>query len=288
MKKKILSLRLGRAVTVVAMLVGAVGFAQQAVAGIAATKHNLGSTGSSTNNKTSGTDEICVFCHTPHAANTAMTAAPLWNKALPGAQTFTLYNSTGTSGSMEGKAAAVGSISIACLSCHDGASAMDNMINKPGSGGYVATSGSQLGGTWSGNVAAGVLGAGVTNIGTDLSNDHPIGIPYCGGGITGNSVTGCADADFYGSTANGSRLSTTLVNGSRVWWVDTGTADAARQKTDMILYTRADLLKQSDGSTLPSGPSVECGSCHDPHSSNNTFLRIANTGSAVCLACHVK
>ena len=42
--------------------------------------------------------------------------------------------------------------------------------------------------------------------------------------------------------------------------------------------------------------SVECGSCHDPHvesgtgtpASGQTFLRIANSGSAVCLACHNK
>jgi len=37
---------------------------------------------------------------------------------------------------------------------------------------------------------------------------------------------------------------------------------------------------------------VECGSCHDPHQggagANPTFLRIANTGSALCLTCHVK
>ena len=37
------------------------------------------------------------------------------------------------------------------------------------------------------------------------------------------------------------------------------------------------------------GPSVECASCHDPHRADtSTFLRIANAGSAVCLACHVK
>ena len=45
------------------------------------------------------------------------------------------------------------------------------------------------------------------------------------------------------------------------------------------------------------GPEVECASCHDPHGVpsgaagskfNTTFLRVENTGSAVCLTCHNK
>jgi predicted CXXCH cytochrome family protein len=55
-----------------------------------------------------------------------------------------------------------------------------------------------------------------------------------------------------------------------------------REKTDMILYRRATF---TDGE----GPSVECGSCHDPHNySNPTFLRLANNTSNLCLSCHVK
>ena len=36
-----------------------------ATAGVATTKHNLGSTGTAGNNKFGGTTEVCVFCHTP-------------------------------------------------------------------------------------------------------------------------------------------------------------------------------------------------------------------------------
>ena len=54
-----------------------------------------------------------------------------------------------------------------------------------------------------------------------------------------------------------------------------------RNKTDMILYTRAASAGYT-GQTNPE-PFVECASCHDPHSTNTTFLRIANSGSAVCL-----
>lgn len=32
---------------------------------------------------------------------------------------------------------------------------------------------------------------------------------------------------------------------------------------------------------------LQCGSCHEPHNNANTkFLRIANTGSALCIKCH--
>jgi predicted CXXCH cytochrome family protein len=59
----------------------------------------------------------------------------------------------------------------------------------------------------------------------------------------------------------------------------------------MILYTRNDF----NGKGTQVGPSVECGSCHDPHNAatavageSPAFMRIANTSSNVCLACHNK
>ena len=37
------------------------------------------------------------------------------------------------------------------------------------------------------------------------------------------------------------------------------------------------------------GSKVQCASCHDVHNATNApFLRVANTGSALCLTCHVK
>ena len=62
------------------------------------------------------------------------------------------------------------------------------------------------------------------------------------------------------------------------------TPNGTRQKTDMQLYTRS--VAAIDGGA--SQPFVECASCHDPHTTNSTFLRVSNAGSAVCLACHTK
>ncbi|MDH5247001.1 MAG: cytochrome c3 family protein [Betaproteobacteria bacterium] len=257
------------------------------VTGIRNTRHNLGSSSAVTNNRFSGTDEVCVFCHTPHGSNTAV-SAPLWNKATP-ATTYTVYNTVNSStidGAMatDGVSNGIGSVSIACLSCHDGTQAMNNMINQPGTGGYNA-GGANMAGTWTAGstattsvTAAGLLQGGIAELGSNLRNDHPIGIQYCGGGYNAGSATGsCGDADFIAPLNQ-------VIGGTRVFWVETG-GNTTRNKTDMVLYNRA------FGGANPE-PSVECASCHDPHventGSNPTFLRVSNSASAVCLSCHVK
>lgn len=277
---------------IAALLLAASGAAS---AGIADTKHNLGSgPGPAGRNQTSDTAEICVFCHTPHGGD-VNAPAPLWNKRLgtagapPGGGSYTTYDTLQTP-SLDGTVAAVGSISMACLSCHDGTQAMDNIINAPGSGGIVADGGGNDGRafTWTGSTvnAAGRISGGAALIGTDLSNDHPIGIQYCGGGLSGSGavVSGtCKDGDFV-------QPLTQTINNNQVFWVDTG--GAGKQRTDLPLYVR---------STGGLGPMVECASCHDPHVSTGqagptgtgrvageTFLRISNASSAVCTACHVK
>ncbi len=276
-----------------------------ASAGIADTKHNLGSgAGPAGRNQASNTAEICVFCHTPHGGSTDA-PVPLWNKRLgvngapAGGGSYTTYDTLQTP-SLDGTVAQVGSVSMACLSCHDGTQAMDNVINAPGSGGVVANGGDGTnngndgrGFTWSGTrvTAAGVMQNAdgfIANLGTDLTNDHPIGIQYCGGGISASSLTAataCADKDFR-------NVNTQVINGNQIFWVETGTADNAKTRTDLPLYQRS-------GADAGLGPLVECASCHDPHVSTGqagpngltageTFLRISNASSAVCTACHVK
>jgi predicted CXXCH cytochrome family protein len=250
----------------------------QAVTGIRTTKHNLGTTGQTGNNQFSGTAEVCVFCHTPHGADTSA-SVPLWNRTLPSPSSFTTYDSLGTS-TLDGKTAPVGSVSIACLSCHDGVTSMSAVINAPGSG--RTGDATWQAGTWSGaNQTNGAIAAGlITNIGQDLRNDHPIGIQYGGGGVSAAAPTAATtDPDFR------TPASQLIGTDTRVWWVDTeATPNNSRQKTDMMLYTRSGAYTNQASPE----PFVECASCHDPHTTNATFLRIQNTGSAVCLACHVK
>ena len=263
-------------------------------AGITSTKHNLTTTGTSPN-KQSNTDQICVFCHTPHAADVTA-PVPLWNKKMnvTGA-TYNTYDQLNTS-TLNGQILAVGSVSLACLSCHDGTQAMDNIINAPGSGGFDATGGGAagIGFVWTaGNKTMSNTSTTLAMLSTDLRNDHPVGIQYCGGGLTGATtvVSGtCSDTDFIngtlGSTSDGrpAQVKTANINTNQVFWVDVDNL-AGRGKNDIQLYTRT--------FTAGSGPSVECGSCHDPHveskaTDNVMFMRVTTAGSKVCLSCHVK
>ncbi len=251
-----------------------------AVAGIFNTKHNLGSTGINAASNFSGTSEICVFCHTPHGGD-ASAAVPLWNRHLDpnGYQTYDQLGTTTLDAAIE----PVGSVSIACLSCHDGTQAMDSVINEPGSGTDVPAFSN---GIWSGQAASvnGRLGPTtvITNIGKDLTNDHPIGVQFAGGGYSASNPGGPgSDSDFH-------QADTKFLGTTRIWWVNTNTEGATSdfEKTDMKLYTRIGTVGVFPGEPQPY---VECASCHDPHVDYNpTFLRIDPSGSAVCLTCHNK
>ncbi len=248
-----------------------------ATAGVVGSQHDL-TTGGGAQGSTSNTDEVCVFCHTPHGSDTSA-PVPLWNKVLGAPGSYTQYSTLQTP-TFDSQEAPVGSVSLACLSCHDGTQAMDVVLNSPGSGGYNP-SGSEID-----PVALGVMtGSPVPMLGTDLTNDHPISMQYGGGGPLATD----ADGPFTGTLGDPDFVvpQKATVNTNAIWWVDSpvGTA-GTREKTDMILYSRNDL-----GTVQPF---VECGSCHDPHNDTTqgptsvAFLRIANTASQICTTCHVK
>jgi predicted CXXCH cytochrome family protein len=113
-------------------------------AGITGTPHDLSGNGW-------GSNEKCIFCHTPHNAKAA-TNGPLWNHAASSAASFTLYASS-TLNALPGQPSAT---SLACLSCHDGSVAIDSYGSNTGT--------NMMGGT--------------AKVGTDLSNDHPISFTY--------------------------------------------------------------------------------------------------------------
>ncbi len=268
-----------------------------AVAGIAESVHNLGITGTGPSanggerNQFTGTAEICVFCHTPHGGDSSA-SVPLWNRQLNTPSAYSTYDQLGTS-TFDARMADVGSVSIGCLSCHDGTMAMDSMINEPGSGstnpGFSA--GSWRGDDWEpkGNGKGGLRTGIVQNLGTDLTNDHPVGMQYAGGGYSASRPAvaqgDTIDPDF-------AEANVLLKDGRYLWWVDRdwrSSGDAQRTKRDVILYTR-DATNGYPGQSQQE-PFVECASCHDPHTTENpTFLRISNTEtpSGLCLTCHVK
>jgi predicted CXXCH cytochrome family protein len=133
-----------------------------ALAGIADSKHDMRTHMSTA--ATGGYNEVCVYCHTPHSASTQ---AQLWNHSVTTTPTYTVYGSA----TMNSTVGQPGSGSLLCLGCHDGTVAVDSMVNSPNAGAV---------GTFGGAVDSGTkritsLGG---NFGLDLSNDHPVGMPY--------------------------------------------------------------------------------------------------------------
>ena len=105
-----------KTVAISALILGAT----SANATIAGSLHDL--TATTGNAISADTEEqLCVFCHTPHAASSDFANAPLWNKTTMGSS-FTMYGSTIAGTATDG---APNDPSKACLSCHDGASAIN-------------------------------------------------------------------------------------------------------------------------------------------------------------------
>ncbi|QOY54447.1 cytochrome c3 family protein [Candidatus Sulfurimonas marisnigri] len=216
--------------------------------------------------------EICVYCHTPHAANTAFSGAPLWNKdslnkPTAGVSGYKMYGKT--IGGSDNNGTVPANPSLVCLSCHDGISAVNSILNAPGSGmgglkdGNMSMTG--IGSLNGGNIGAGGsydAGAGGADGVADLSNDHPISITYVPG------------------RASLRTTATTLPAGDQAWLVPGAPA------TPKV----SDLLRGS------SNDQVECVSCHDPHNATGSaqgtgevsYLRHTNKGSQLCIGCHDK
>ena len=147
----------------------------QSTSDVASTPHNLSADGPGTVKATDET-QVCVFCHTPHGA-TGAPAAPLWNRALA-SQTYTTYTSSSLDAeTIAGQLAQPAGSSKMCLSCHDGTLAISS-VNVLGGEVNVSV---PITGAGPGNTmpaGEGLLTGFTRNLGTDLSNDHPISMTY--------------------------------------------------------------------------------------------------------------
>ena len=280
------------------------------------TRHNLtqsflGDNAGIMNIARSNYGEVCVYCHTPHGSST-VTDAPLWNRTV-NTGSYQLYDDPTT---LNLPIDQPGLNSITCLSCHDGTMAIDSVINMPGSGGYNPAQmtsvneafldtwgGAGIGNHWNLSTSTGGDSCGfchnpaedfgapdytVFTIGTDLTNDHPVGVSYpdtFGPGVDFNEPN-----LVYTPPGGGISVSVFDVNG-----------DGRPDKNEPRMYNYG------------GGAKVECASCHDPHGVqsggpgskfNPSFLRVnngvvndgtpgtsgivSNVGSALCLTCHNK
>lgn len=124
---------------------------------VASTPHNLSTTLSEPNG------QVCVFCHTPHNADPSV---PLWNHTLSTAS-YTAYDSpTMDAVDNGGWSGSDGNVSALCMSCHDGTIAVGSLVN-PGPLGPPGDTTSTID----------LINANA-NLGTDLTNDHPVAFTY--------------------------------------------------------------------------------------------------------------
>src|SRR3569832_650942 len=135
------------------------------------TKHYLSATGLNAASIYSGTRDACVLCHTPHGFN-ASSAVPLWNRNLDPTG-FETYDQIGTT-TLDGGVEPVGSVSLACLSCHDGTQAMDTLIIEPGTSKQDPK---KHKGIWCGQAAQAQGRIGAPGVITILGNDLTIVLP---------------------------------------------------------------------------------------------------------------
>ena len=173
------------------------------------------------------TTQVCVYCHTPHNANTDTTRTSyLWNRDVS-ATDYTVYDGTYTD------PLANTSHTLACMSCHDGTTtAIGQMLNPPFD--------------YTGDQDA-IYVTGDANLGTDLSNDHPIDLVYL-------------------NDSEGGPLPST-------WYHDSATVTAA----GIVFFTF--------GANTHVMTCASCHEPHNK-TSYGAFLRVDPNDSAICTTCH--
>jgi Zn-finger protein len=139
-------------------------------AGVVASKHNMNLYSETTQD---AQGRVCAFCHTPHHALADTTGGlatylPLWSHLLTTQTTYVPYNTATVNVDLANE---LQGPTILCMSCHDGAIAIDQHYGSANGATRLADDGF--------NGTAVGLANDVNNVGaSNLSNDHPIGFLY--------------------------------------------------------------------------------------------------------------
>jgi predicted CXXCH cytochrome family protein len=221
-------------------------------------KHNLSVSGPGTV-KSTNEQEVCIFCHTPHNASPIQ---PLWNRELP-VSAYVPYSSN----SLQAKPGQPTGTSKLCLSCHDGTIALGSVISH--------------------NQKILMAGGMTTlpperpsNLGTDLSDDHPISFRY--------------DATLVGKNPKlRSPLTlppqTKLDSNQELQCTTCHDAhDDARGKFLVMDNSSSQLCNSchNQGATDIANH-VNCSSCHQPHTApSGPYLLRGTTVTDTCNKCH--
>lgn len=252
-------------VAAVAVPLLATQFASAATGGITNSKHDFSAA-------TWSDQEICKPCHTPHNALDTDLTGRLWAHTLS-TQTYVYHGgSTSVDGSTRPEdgtgTATQADMDVAtrlCLSCHDGTVALDSFMGKDGAsdGKFIGDAGGQHG--------RAVANLGNGQVANDLTNDHPVGFKAVYNENAGQNAAGTGHYR-YKPRANAAAAGIRFVTSTTA--VAPGTVDRVTGQT-----------------VTGNLPSISCVSCHDVHNGagfTDGLLRMDNTASKMCLACHDK
>ena len=208
--------------------------------------------------------QVCAFCHIPHAdmSNQSPAKTLLWNHQIPAATTYKVYSSPSLKATPTAlntaDATQLGSeafYSLACLSCHDGSTAINAVYRTPDNTTLTGTN----------NMTNLPIGDGPMHLigqGGDLSQSHPVNFTYDAALVAAD--TGIWDV---GNALNVAVLGTSEVKSVR----PTLTVDANGALQQPLLFNNT----------------VQCASCHNPHNDNNAdYLRTPIVNSQLCFKCH--
>jgi len=229
--------------------------------------------------------DVCQVCHVPHAS-LGSANAPLWNHVLPG-QTYVTYSSPTFIANGGAAAPQPDGPSLACLSCHDGTLAINQVVSVP-YGGTGVTNISQGGAVLLSNPSDNVTWQ---QGGNDLSHNHPISFVY-GSSLAAADGTLNNPATYTIGSAPQYPQNATFTNNAAAMvppipasgW--TGISLSGKPLT-VLLWNG------------PQGTEMECTSCHDPHkmmgssASSGIMIKISGKdangrGDLICRNCHLK
>jgi len=218
--------------------------------------HNLSASGPG-NIRAQSEQEVCVFCHTPHKANPVL---PLWNRSLSVAS-YKPYSSNSLSAA---PGQPTGSSKL-CLSCHDGTIALGDILSR----GQIAMANGVT-----------VLPVGSTNLGTDLSNSHPISFRY---------DTALTIANPKLKSPSGLPAGVRLDHNQELQCSSCHSAhDDSRGKFLVMANPNGELCNGCHTmGTTDAIPHQPCASCHQSHlAPSGAYLLTQSTQVNTCLPCH--
>ncbi|MCM0083746.1 cytochrome C [Geomonas sp. Red32] len=248
---------------------------------------------------------VCVFCHTPHHAQSSDGGynLPLWNHDIPDVTTYTPYAWATPMNSNNGEFTITDPLagpSRLCMSCHDGAVAVDEHNSAFGKDASQAT-------TSIANVTTYTNQQGRGALGKDLTQTHPIGFDYVeiAAWRNSNSQNGALDSN-HNPTGD-----TEIVSADKGYALSITVENTTQGKYN---YVQRNVGGKRIVDNLYGANIMTCATCHEVHNKENAtqdnftdgpknltvsgttypmaapnyFLYAKQSESLICLSCHVK